>query len=224
MKAEELINYLKEFSLKQGACLFGTTCIRDIKGNLQIPADVSNDLDYAISIACRLSKKILATIENHPTKIYFHHYRMINIFLDQLALRIANIIQAEGWQALPIPASQIIDWEKQRAHLSHKDIAVCAGLGWIGRNNLLVTPHYGAQVRLVTIMTDLVLPIKKPIEFNCGDCFKCLDVCPAGAIKENPSDFDHISCYHKLNEFRKKGLVGQHICGICVKVCTGKDG
>jgi len=218
----ELIERLKEIALKEGACLFGTACIKEIKNEFNFAEEDIGDLDYAISIAYRLSKKVLDQIHDHPTKIYYHHYRMVNMFLDQLALKISNILQNEGYKALPIPASQIIDWKGQKAHLSHKRIAYLAGLGWIGRNNLLVTPQYGAQVRLVTILTNLEVPKARPLEFGCGDCFACLSACPVGAIKEDPKDFDHIACYNKLDEFRRKNFVGQHICGICVKVCGGR--
>jgi epoxyqueuosine reductase QueG len=219
---QTLIEKIRQFSIQEGACLFGTGCIKDIKSEFNFSRHEIEGLDYAISVAFRLSQKVLNQIEDYPTRLYFHHYRMVNMFLDQLALKITNILQKEGYSALPVPASQIIDWKNQRAHLSHKKVAYLCGLGWIGRNNLLVTPQYGAQVRLVTILTDLELPQPEPMEFNCGDCYACLDVCPVKAIKQNPADFDHISCYNKLDEFRRKNFVGQHICGICVKACKGK--
>lgn len=218
----ELVERLKEIALKEGACLFGTACIKGIKNEFNFAREDIEDLDYAISIAYRLSKKVLDQIHDHPTRLYYYHYRMVNMFLDQLALKISNILQNEGYKALPIPASQIVDWKAQKAHLSHKRVASLAGLGWIGRNNLLVTPQYGAQVRLVTILTDLKVPEGRPLEFGCGDCFACLSVCPVNAIKEDPKHFDYMACYNKLDEFRRRNLVGQHICGICVKACGGK--
>ncbi len=222
MEDVDLVKKLKEFVFREKAALFGACCIKGIKNEFNFSKEELEDLDYAVSIAYRLSGKVLEQIQDHPTKLYYHHYRMVNMFLDQLALKISNILQTEGYKALPIPVSQIIDWKKQKSHLSHKKIAYMAGLGWIGRNNLLVTPEYGAQVRLVTILTDLELPQKKLLEFGCGDCFDCIPDCPAGAIKENPRDFGHIACYNKLDEFRKKNFVGQHICGICVKSCRPK--
>ncbi|MCS7258445.1 MAG: hypothetical protein NZ601_03640, partial [candidate division WOR-3 bacterium] len=126
------------------------------------------------------------------------------------------------YMALPIPASQIVNWQTQQAHLSHKRIAIQAGLGWLGRNNLVVTKDYGAQVRLVTILTNINFTseaFRKPLPFNCGDCKKCLAACPAGAIRMDPLEFDHFKCFEKLKEFQRKGYVGQYICGICVKVC-----
>jgi epoxyqueuosine reductase QueG len=183
----------------------------------------------AISIGKTLSESILEEITDHPTKLYFHHYRMINLFLDQLAIKVAGEIEKAGYQALPIPASQIVDWQNQKAHLSHKRIAEKAGFGWIGRSNLLVTPEYGAQIRLVTILTDLPISLPPPSpqvgedkSGGCGECYECIKVCPAQAIKERKEDFDHIKCFEKLKEFQRKGYSSQYICGICVKACNGR--
>ncbi len=219
----EEVNYrlIKEIALREGADLFGVTRREGIEVRF-LKDRVWKTLPLAISLGVRLSSSILEDIEDHPTKIYFYHYRQVNIFLDQLALKLVHNIQKMGYQALPIPASQVVDWENQRGHISHKEIAWKAGLGWLGRNNLLVTPDYGSQVRLVTILTDLPLKTDSPLHQDCGDCFACLSVCPAGAIRERREDFDHLGCYRKLDEFRKRYNIGHHICGICVKICRGK--
>jgi len=122
-----------------------------------------------------------------------------------------------------MPASQILDWQNQKAHLSHKKIGYLAGLGWIGRNNLLVNRKLGSQFRLASILTDMPLKKDKPLKLDCGSCRLCLAVCPAQAIKESARDFDHHKCFEKLQEFQKQKLVDQYICGICVKVCKGKQ-
>jgi len=100
-------------------------------------------------------------------------------------------------------------------------IGKLAGLGWIGRNNLLVNPQLGSRYRLVTILTDMPLVNDEALNRDCGKCMACLKTCPAKAIKENKEDFDHWACLDKLKEFRRQGVVGQHICGVCVKACKG---
>ena len=122
---------------------------------------------------------------------------------------------------MPIPASQILDWQSQKGHISHKKIGYLAGLGWIGRNNLLVNKDIGSQFRLVSILTDMPLKIDKPQKESCGKCRLCIAICPVSAIKDNPLDFDHIKCFEKLKDFQKQRLVEQYICGICVRVCKG---
>ena len=219
---EENYSILKNMALENGAALFGIANMENVKkDNFLISQDILQTLPFGISIGMRLSQKILEEIVGHPTRLYYHHYRQTNFSLDRLALKISNFIQNKGYNALPIPASQTIDWEHQRGHLSHKRIGKEAGLGWIGRNNLLINPKYGAQFRLVTMLTDFPLETDKPINRDCGDCRECIEVCPAKAIKEAPKDFDHIKCYELLKDFQKKGYVGQYICGICIKVCKG---
>jgi len=210
---------LKDKSKKIGASLFGVADITPLKKDFHLSHALMKDLPYGISIGVRLSDRILEEIEDRPTKLYYHHYRQMNMLLDHIALRLTLHIQKEGHNAIPIPASQLIDWEKQTGHLSHKKVGQLAGIGWIGRNNLLVNPQHGARMRLVTVLTDMPLPTDKPCEEDCGDCKECIAVCPVNAIKERQEDFDHMKCYELLREFQKKGYVGQYICGICVKAC-----
>jgi epoxyqueuosine reductase QueG len=218
----QLKDELREFSMALGISLFGVASVKEIKKEFLFSDEALKDLDYAISLGLRLSDAILEDISSFPTKIYFHHYRQANALLDQIAFKVSGFIQSKGYRALPVPASQILDWEKQTGHLSHKKIGELAGLGFIGRNNLLVNPEIGSRFRLVTILTDMKLEPDKKLQLNCGGCRACINVCPAGAIKENEEDFDHIRCFEKLKEFRDKRLVDQFICGICVKACRGQ--
>lgn len=219
------VNYLsvKKFCLNQGADLFGVAAISDIKHTFLISQGTTAKLNSAVSLGVRLSSSVLGEIGQAPTRLYFHHYRTVNVFLDQLALKLTNFIQKQGFSALPIPASQILDWQNQRAHLSHKQIGHLAGLGWIGRNNLLVNKKLGSQFRLVSVLTDMAIKEDVPCEDGCGKCFLCVKACPARSIKEEKRDFDHIGCFEKLKDFQKQRLVDQYICGVCVNVCKGKS-
>jgi len=247
MNKKENYQNLKDFTLKEGASLFGIADLAKVKtDDFLIDKKLLGKLPYAISIGVTLSPTVLEEIIDHPTQLYFHHYRQINMLLDQIALKVTQYILKEGFNALPIAASQIVDWQNQKAHLSHKRIGVAAGLGWIGRNNLLVNAQYGSQFRLVSILTDLPLiknshrdtenteskknqgkssvtsvPPWQNFAEPCGKCRKCIEVCPAQAIKDKPEDFQHLKCFEKLKEFQKKRYVGQYICGVCVKACSG---
>jgi len=214
---------IKKICLDEGADLFGVADIGSVSQDFLFSDSFKKKIKCAICLGVRVSEAILEEIEDQPTKIYFHHYRTVNMFLDQLALKIAIKIQRKGNLAIPVAASQIVDWQKQDAHLSHKKIGILAGLGWIGRNNLLVNEKLGSQFRLVTILTDLELKPDKVLEKDCGNCRLCVEVCPVGAIKDRPEEFDHMKCFDKLKEFQKQKVVSQYICGICVKACKGKD-
>jgi epoxyqueuosine reductase QueG len=214
---------LKKYCQSLGADLFGVADVSKIKEDFVLSKELVKKVDFAVVLGARLSGAILSEVSQAPTRLYFHHYRTVNAFLDQAALKLANYIQKKGYLALPVPASQILDWEKQTAHLSHKKIGLLAGIGWIGRNNLLVNKDLGSQFRLVTILTDMPLRQDKPEQQNCGQCKACMIVCPANAIKENPSDFNHQKCFSKLKEFQKQRLVDQYVCGVCVNACSGNN-
>lgn len=216
-------NYLtlKKFCQELGINLFGVADLGEVEKDFLLSSQIMEKFDKAISLGLRLSVSILDEIETQPTKLYFHHYRSVNAFLDWAALRLAGFIQDKGYQALPIPASQIVDWEKQIGHLSHKRIGYLAGLGWRGKNNLLVNKTFGSQFRLVTVLTDIPLKVDKPTKRDCGSCRACILVCPVDAIKEDPSDFDRAKCLEKLKEFQRQHIVDQYICGICVRACKG---
>ncbi|KPK38313.1 MAG: hypothetical protein AMJ78_10190, partial [Omnitrophica WOR_2 bacterium SM23_29] len=186
---------LKAIAEASGAALFGVADITSCKDKCYIePKSILDDLKYGISVGVRLSHKVLETIVNEPTKIYAFHYKRVNSFLDEIALKISAFIQHNGSSALPIPASQIEDWENQRGAVSHKLVAHLAGLGFIGRSGLLVNPKFGSQVRYVTILTDFYLKTDKPRVGDCGDCYECVKVCPVGAIKQDANDLDLKAC------------------------------
>lgn len=212
---------LKTFVLDQGITLCGIADVGSVKAEFLLEDETKQKFDLALSLGKRLLDPVIEDIKDRPTPLYFHHYRQLNFFLDRVALLAATLIQERGYQALPIPASQTLDWKNQRGHLSHKKVGHLAGLGCIGRNNLLVSYELGSRFRLATVLTDMPLEPDAPLERDCGECRKCLVVCPVQAIKERREDFDHWTCFEKLKEFHTLPNIGQHICGICVKACSG---
>jgi len=178
-------------------------------------------LPYGVVFGIELSRPIIESLVDRPTRTYLYHYRQLNSYLDRVALAIVQEVQAAGGRAFPVPSSQIVDWDRNRGHISHRLCAVLAGLGWIGRNNLLVVPGLGSRLRLATVLTDLELPPGNRQEFGCGDCYACLGACPVEAIHESPRDFDLEVCEDCLRRFRKTENLGSQICGLCVKACGG---
>jgi epoxyqueuosine reductase QueG len=179
-------------------------------------------LPFALSIGLVLSKGVLDTVLDGPNPLYLHHYRQLNYRLDMIGYLLSREIERKGYKALPFAASQVIDWQNQKGHLSHKHIGVLSGVGWIGRNNLLIHPMYGAHVRYNTILTDMPLEAQGPLNRGCGECRACIDRCPAGAVKDEQSSFDHQGCYSMLTQFKNKRNLGHHICGICIEACKGE--
>jgi epoxyqueuosine reductase QueG len=222
METSKEINYknLESFLEEKKIRIFG---IADVE-QMQKDSDQSilfpeiSSFKFAVSIGLPLSSGILDTIKDKPNRIYLHHYRQTNYRLDILSCEIANFIEDSGYTAMPIAASLTLDKEKDSAQLSHKETARYAGIGWIGKNNLLIHPKYGARVRYATILTDMPLKVNsQPLSSQCEKCNLCLEVCPAGAISSDK--FDKDKCFKQVRLFGKKENLGHSICGLCVKVC-----
>ncbi len=159
--------------------------------------------------------------------LYRHNaYDVVNTALDQIALRLANTIQRAGFRALPVPASKRTDDARICSIFSQKLAAHLAGMGWIGKSCLFVTPDHGPRVRWVTVLTDAPLsPTGEPMQQRCGECTACVDICPKQAITGEPfypyepreARFDAAACERYFREMEKDGGVG--VCGLCLYVC-----
>jgi epoxyqueuosine reductase QueG len=220
---EENKRFVTEWLVSQGVDVYGIGDMslygREILG---LDDALKERLPFAISLGLVLAKGVLDTIIDGPHLLYLHHYRQLNYRLDMLGYLLSREIEKRGHIALPFAASQLIDWKNQKGHISHKHIGVASGLGWIGRNNLLVHPIFGSHVRYNTVLTDMPLIADTVLNTNCGKCTNCIDKCPAGAISNEPSEFNHMACYDMLTYFKNKRNIGHHICGICVRACMGK--
>ena len=212
--------FLKDLVFRDGGSLVGYACVKEVKHKFCLAPDILKGMDYAISVGVALNKEILKTNETAPSFLYKHHYRQVNMLLDRIANNIANLVISQGYRAIPIPASIIIDWQKQLGHISHREVANLAGLGWRGKNNLLVNRKYGSSIRLATVLTDLVLEPSAPIKEDCGSCSACQASCPVGAIKDIPENFDRDACCKQVKEFSRK--IGVGICGLCLGHCPEK--
>jgi ferredoxin len=96
--------------------------------------------------------------------------------VDSRALHVCMMLRDHGFRALGTRREDLIDLKKA---------AVLAGLGDLGRNNLLVTERFGPRVRLVGVFTDAALEVDRRLDSSlCDQCGLCLDVCPFDAITE----------------------------------------
>ena len=158
---------------------------------------------------------------------YRHHaYDVVNVRLDDMASRVASRVQRLGYAALPVPASKRVDDERICSFFSHKMAAHLAGLGWIGKSCLLVTPQAGPRVRWVTVLTDAPLqPTGSAMAERCGDCNACVDICPVEAFTGQPfyadeprsARFDARKCDLYLQQLEKGG--SPPVCGMCLYIC-----
>jgi epoxyqueuosine reductase len=218
MTSENNYQELKALANGLGIALFGVADLDPIRGTFhESIQEAAKAMRFGVSMGYFLSGAIIEDIRDRPTLVYKQHYKSVNYLLDQAALKVTAQIQSQGHRALPIGASQVVDWEKQKGHLSHKVVGREAGIGFIGRSSLLVNPEHGARFRLVTVLTDLPLRADAPLEATCEDCTRCIAACPAGAIQLE--GYDMVKCLACLKEFAKAPGIGVYICGVCVKAC-----
>jgi epoxyqueuosine reductase len=219
---------LKNKIMDSGADLVGIADAEPLRELRLYPQDLLNPFTSVVAIAIRLPVEIFRQITDRPTPTYSTVYRTANLMLDQIALLTANTLHKDGYSSLPIPAAQRWDQANAFAAISHKAVGNVAGLGWQGKNLLLINPVYGPRIRLVSVLTNAPLIADRPIENRCGDCKLCREACPAGAIKgvgtkyhytSREEAFDLERCEKKLGEFSKLPGIDANICGICIKVC-----
>jgi epoxyqueuosine reductase QueG len=220
---------IKEFARQCGADLVGVADLSRLKGIQTEPENLLEDYKTAISMALALADGVIDPIEDKPTPLYQQHYYKVNLLLDDIGLRVSGKIQEMGGKALPIPASQLLDLENWTSYISHKAVAIAAGLGWQGKSLLVVTPEYGPRVRLVTVLTDLPFDPDEPVKNLCARCSECADACPAGAIKNVNTDYHYESrnealdfdkCVARVSEENPKlPFIDSPICGVCIRAC-----
>ncbi len=170
----------------------------------------------------------LEQTESYTVKVdYRHHaYDVINTRMDWTTSVISSFLQKEGFRAHPIPASKIVDYPSFSGSFSHKLPAHLAGLGWIGKNCMLITPEHGPRVRWSTVLTDAPLePTGEPMEQRCGSCMQCVNICPAGAYTgrnftpEEPREarYDVGLCNDFFDVIKAKDW--PPVCGLCLYAC-----
>ncbi|NPV27666.1 MAG: epoxyqueuosine reductase [Firmicutes bacterium] len=225
---------LKQAALEHGWDYFGVAEISKYHDYMAtFCGDFIRQFPRAISLVIRLADAVVDPVESQEQDkiLSFHNY--IYYAVDYLqntgTVKLARAIEKNGWKAFPVPASYNLYPSKQAGLVSHKLVARLAGLGWIGKNSLFLTPNDGPRVRLATILTDAPLATGTPMESKCRGCHLCVEACPGGAIhgrefNENEPDelrLDPVKCKQFIENRKKEwGIVLERcVCGMCVAIC-----
>jgi len=144
------------------------------------------------------------------------YHKVMRKRLQRLAERIQAHIGPFGYRAF-VDSAPVLE----------KALARNAGLGWIGKNTLILNRQAGSYFVLGELFTDLPLPTDEPVTAHCGSCRACLDVCPTGAIV-GPYQLDARKCisyltiehYGSIDE-ELRPYMGNRIfgCDDCQAVC-----
>ncbi len=137
-----------------------------------------------------------------------------NQFADQILEGICY--RAKDFLAEHDHASVVVPY----AGLFLKDIGAMAGIGPIGKNNLLLTPDFGPQVRLRALVTDATLKCGNPILTSeyCATCQKCVDACPANALANGQYAREKCEPY-QLSHLRHLSEYTSIWCNACIESC-----
>ncbi len=114
------------------------------------------------------------------------------------------------------------------APVLERDWAKRAGVGWVGKNTLLIHPKQGSYFFLAELIIDLELEYDGPIKDHCGTCTKCIDACPTDAIAEEGYVLDGSKCISYFTIELKEAIPTDYKdkfenwafgCDICQEVC-----
>ena len=161
-------------------------------------AEQNKQFPVAVLFGTALSLAYLKKIVRNPDYVQDmirHNQMQLDEFhlkeqkTDRLADQLADFIRQKGYAAYSQSEDNIYltgyyDTENLHTPLPHKTIALLAGIGWIGKHNLLVTKEYGSAISMCTVLTDAPLQTEKQelTESACGNCNVCVDICPGNAL------------------------------------------
>ncbi|MGD9402015.1 MAG: tRNA epoxyqueuosine(34) reductase QueG [bacterium] len=142
-------------------------------------------------------------------------------FYGEIKSRLANVASAMGEEfgATSKVSSNYVS-------LAEKPLAARSGLGFYGKNGIIINPGYGSFIVLGEIVTDLEIEPDPPLDMDCGECTACIRACPTGAI-EKPGWVNRKKCIQYISE--RRGSIPHQIrdvwgnrlygCSTCQDVC-----
>ncbi|MEM3506328.1 MAG: hypothetical protein QW589_01945 [Candidatus Bathyarchaeia archaeon] len=233
-----LSDEIKHFLRRKGIDLVGIVLIEKIKSPLVNKDLIVKKFPNVKSIIV-FGKRYLDSILNSKlTQALAIHSSFVKSFLEKIAYDLAIFLQDKGYLAFTIdpdgfpldklqeaiaPIYRYQKWFKDvENHIYKREnlfgeiplvpIAQEAGLGWIGKSGMLITPQFGPRLRLNAILTNASLSPDEPFSQNlCGSCLVCIKTCVGNAINEN--GYDPVKCFK--NEVEN----GESLIGIPYKIC-----
>ena len=218
---------IEDFLKSKGAEVVGFASLEGIRN---VPKEYPN----SILIGIPIEKEALKTIYTDDQSTYVEAMKSLALKLNDIVLEGEDYIKENmnynafikenmNYNALAMSRERVAkDFEGLASKIPHKTTGTRSGLGWIGRCALLISPKYGAALRLSTILTDMPIKVGTPIDDSlCDDCTDCQDACPVDAInevkwdsrKEREEYFDAEKCF----EFIKKEMQRTHGKSLCAK-------
>ena len=172
------------------------------------------DPEYAID--CIDAKFGDGRIDRNTWNIYAREYHKLNRILEDISRGLS-----ERLYGISIPATiegnanKIKDVDEYYGMtVSHRVIAENAGLGWRGKNELIINETFSCTLRFASLLTTLPLIQGRKAENLCGVCDACLKACPFLRNKEKIEDYREV-CRRYIIRLN----LGADVCGKCIKAC-----
>jgi len=221
LSAEVLAIHIKEVTRLYGASLVGITSMRQdfYYSHHRNGRPVNSDLPFAIVFAVEMSR---SRISQAPSEKAMLTTSMGYLDAAAVGARLSMHLKALGGKTF---VNHVMSYNAPLAPL-----AEAAGIGQIGRSNVLVTREFGSRIRLGAVMTDLALIPDQPRDHGirefCRKCGACARQCPGKAISGGEAreysgrfgwPFNEQACFGQWQEFLTD-------CGICLAVCPFSRG
>jgi epoxyqueuosine reductase len=238
---KELKSRLRKFCMKRGAVTFGVASVRDVDSLPRIK--LAPMMKYIMWTKLNYTKAPTEAMPEARSLIVFgipstddscelavHGKGKDWDFpgydsLSWIRRDVARFLEKEGYKV-------VYPYELDAPN-SYKRIIKLAGIGAFGKNSLIITPEYGPWIRYGYLLTNADLQPDKPFEKNlCGDCVRCIESCPVGAL--SPYVVDSERCLvgihllqkvprearRMLNRFEPQLTPATHVmCTRCQIVC-----
>ncbi len=234
-RASQIIfQFLKQLLNERGGFIMLETAIRKVFSEYSDILYGFTDISYCSYQESYRSALVFAvpygeqlTPDDYTEERFERGIQTAKVRLETVVAEIEQILQKHQTKYWIPPVTQENETEL-RALFSFKTAAAHAGIGWFGKNDVIITERYGPRVRLSAILIDEIFAYGEPITVGrCPDnCTKCIDICPCKALKNQQWTIEkkrsEIIDYDKCNRMRSafiKKWGRKNACGLCLAAC-----
>ncbi len=183
------------------------------------PKDILPEAESVVVVGKRFPRSVFQIKSNVPYTMIRN--QLIN-GIDKITLNLTMQLESKGFATVPIPSGEPYEyWDEENRHgrgvLSLKHSAVRAGLGFIGKNTLLIHPEYGNRLWFGAVLTSNKMKPDEPNQKKCPDeCQICIDVCPQNAL--DGTTIDQKKC-RQISSASTDGGGWLITCNLCRTKC-----
>jgi len=212
----ELTYAVREYAFREGVDLLGITSAESLKGapKGRRPEDLLPGAKAVVAVGVGFTDPLMKAWYNLPGRGMFEAKSLGRTLHNFWKFKISKFLEDRGYKAT-------IDSEEFIPSLRLNRVFQQAGLGYVGKSQLLITPKYGPRVNLGVVLTDAPLIPNDPYEGNCPNaCKLCENHCPSGAISQEI--YDARKCQKYIDNVENMRLFSRYFaseCEMCMLVC-----